>query len=302
MGLFGSSRKKTRGPFQAPVEQQRRRNPTAMFGDRRSESARQRNAHYFRPGDPSAWQKNANEHPYGQPGFGFYSGENLAAGRPQQPGPRESMSVDDGFRNTPPGLFSDPFERDLPCSPYWGYPGPSFGRREAGHATEPPWLDPDDWNGLGARDSLYAGPEEPSLYPRDGGLGNYIPNTIISPIGRSIPTVSRRFPPRSAPLNMSRYPDQPIFDQFRPFRDSPVPNPYTAPPFNRNVSSDRHPPWSPFADRTMDPFQRMRTSNVPTHPPGSYERLRPAHLERGNSRAGSRGGTRSSSLYMGEIR
>jgi hypothetical protein len=301
MGLFGSSRKKTRDPFQAAVEQQRRRNPTEMYGDRRSEPARERNAHYLGSGDASAWRENANEHPYGQPGFGFYSGENLAAGRPRQPGPRKYTSADDGFRSTPRGLFSDPFERDLPCSPYRGYSGPSCGRREAGHATGPLWLDRDHWNGLGVRDSPYAGPEEPFLRRGDHDLDNYIASTMIPSLGRSLSTNDRRFPPRSSPLNMSRYPDQPVFDQFRPFRSSANPNPY-APPLNRNVSSNRHPPWSAFGDRTMDPFLCTRTSNGPTRPPGSYERLRPPHSQSGNSRAGSRRGNRSSSSNLGEMR
>ncbi len=294
MGLFGSSRKKPRDSFHAAVEQHRRRAPTAMLRERESESLRQRNAGYFRSGGPFAWQESTDPHPYGQPAFGFYSGENLAAGRPRQQHPKRSRSVDEEFRNTPYAFPLDPAARDLPFSPKNGHLGPSSA------AGWSPWLGLDPRAALG-RDFLpYNRPEEQSRYLEYPEFDEYAPTSRMAPLSRSMSANGRRLAPQSTSLGTSTYPDRPIFDRFRPFNSSPVPNPYGASMFNRDIPSHNHPTWNGFADRRKDPFSGLGRANRPARPPGSYERLRPPHLQPGNNRAESGRGTYSSSSGIGE--
>lgn len=260
---------KPHDPFQAAVEQQRRRAPAARHRERQSESSRQLSAEYLRHGGPSAWDNSPNVHPYGQPGFGFYSGENLAAGRQRQREPKRSMSVDEDFRGIPHQFWSEPLAPDLPFSPYQGFSGPSFGGRGECDAGGTPRFDLDPWTGLALAASPYSGPEQELLYP------DHVLSTRMPHLGGSMSSGGQWFLPRSIPPGLPTYRERPIFDNFRPFSDSPVPNPYIAPILNRNTPSDRPPPWNPLSG--------MRTPSRPVRPPGSYERLRPPHLQRGNS-------------------
>lgn len=307
MGLFGSSRKKPRDTFQAAVEQQRRRTPAAGHRQRQSQSVRRRNAEPSHHYSSFPWHESTNAYPYEQPGFGFYSGENLAAGRPRQQDPQRSMSADEGYGNIPPGFFSDPSGRDFPFLPYLGYPGPNFGGREERNAGNISWLDIDAWSGSRLRSSPYTGPGEHFLHPEKDNFLDYLPNTRMPPLGRSMSSNSRQYRPRSSPWDPPMYPkypaylDRPIFDSVRPFRDEPLPDPYTAPVPYWNGLPDRQIGVNPFTNRPVGPIPGTGTANRQPRPPGSYERLRPPHLQPGNSRAGSRRGYRSSSTNMEDM-
>lgn len=286
MGLFSSSRKKTRGPFQAAVEEQQRGNHAARFRDRQSESVRQRSAEYLRHGGPFGWHESANGHPYEQPGFGFYSGGNLAASRQRQQEPRRSVVADEGFGNIPPECSSDPLGPHLPFSPHQGYPGPGFGTHYGYDAGGPPWPGLDRWTGPGLWDPPYIRPEEPFLYPPHHDFDAYPLSTRLPPL-RSLssvrPSTGQRFVPRSRPLDTPTDPERPILDEFRPSRNLPMPNPHLPPVLNRDTPSHHpSPTWNAFADRAPRQFPGTRAANrPPPRPPGSYERLRPPHLQPG---------------------
>jgi hypothetical protein len=281
MGLFGSSRKKPYNPFQAAAEQQRQQGLATRVRQRQPESS------HLRPG----WDKSPIVHPYGQPGFGFYSGENLAAGsRPRQREPSQPTSVDDGLRGRPPQPWSGPLSPGPPFPPHQVYPAPSFENCEAGCL---PLVDLDAWAALRPPASPYRGPEEQLLVHPDHYFADYVPGTRVLPLSSSTSSGAPHFPPRNIPLDASRYRERPIFDGLRPFRNSPVPNPYIALDPSRNGPPHRHPAWNPFPDGIVP----MRAPGTPARPPGSYERLRPPHLQLGNGRAGGGGGTRSSSSH-----
>jgi hypothetical protein len=299
MGLFGSFRKKPSDPFQAAVEQQRRRTPAGTLRSRQSESAYRRNADYFHGGGPFAWQEGPHEHPYEQPGFGFYSGENLSAAGPQIQETKRSLSEDDGFRDAQQGFLPGSLGPDLPFSPHWRYPGPTtrpIGWNEAGYDTESPlWIDPEPHVGTRPWDWPYHGPEEEFLHSESHYFNPYRPSTREPLMARRSSLSGRALPARNSPFNMSSNRERPVLDTFRPS------NPY-APDrsFNRNFVQDRSHTWNPLGRRNGSPFSGSRP---PPHPPGSYERLRPLHLQRGDSGAGNGGGRGGrSSSRLGEVR
>ena len=296
MGLFGS-KKKPRDPFEAAVEQQRRRSSAKSFGQRQS-SSHQRSTDYCGYGGPSAWHKSTNVHPYRQPGFGFYSGENLA-GRPRHSEQRRSVSVDEGSRVLPPGFRSTSLGRDLPFSPNRWSPEPDFRGRDRGRAGGSPWLYLDPWTGLASVDSPYAGPEEQFIYPHRPNCDAYVPGARMPPLRRSVSSNSRLFAPPYIPSDFSTYSENPNYAPFRPFSDPAVPEPYVVPMSNRDVNFDRHLALDPLTDRRMDPLPDMRATGRPPRPHGSYERLRPPHLQRGTSRAGSGRCIHSSNSNLG---
>lgn len=302
MGFFGSSRKKPRDPFHATVDQYRRRTPATRLTEIRSGQARHLSTEYYGGGGPASLQDGPISHPYGQPGFGFYSGENLTAHKPRQQEPRRSLSMDVGFNSTPQGVFSDQFGRDLPYTQSQEFLGPAYKNNWEYDAERLPWLDINPWTESEMRyedpyKGQYERPQEQYkqfTHPTRHDVSDHLPRTRASPLDRSTSMNRRWLPPQ-------RHHQRPVFDQFRPFGSSPVPNPYTAPVSDLNFSMHCHPSWNAYANRTFDPFPGMRTVNPPSRPPGSYERLRPPHLQQANSRTGSGRGTSSSSSRMGDF-
>jgi hypothetical protein len=304
MGFFGSSRKKIRDPLQAVIEQQQRRNPAARFTERQSEPARQHNEDYIRERRPFEWNDSANGHPYEQPGFGFYSGENLAAGRARQQERKKPMSADGGFKNAQHGYVSNPLEEDVFLfSPRPSYPGPSLWEEGGCDAASPESLHCDPWAGTRPWDWPPEGPAQRYLRPPSLNFNDYRPSTMMNPPGRAISVTTRQTPRQSTQFNIPPYNNpRPVFDSYRTFSHTPGPTPYTAPLFNTSVPSDRIPIWSDSRTHIGSPYLGSRMSNGPPRPHGSYERLRPPHLQRGGSRAGGGRGTHSSSSRIGEIR
>jgi hypothetical protein len=274
MGLFGSARKKPHDQFQAAVEQQRRRGLANRLGGRQPEPSRLRHR----------WDNSPIVHPYGQPGFGFYSGENVAASsRQRQGGPRRSISFDEGLGEIPPQSRSEPLATGLLYPPHRAYSAPGSGYQRGGGAS---LQDLDLWAALRPPASPpYRGPEGQLLYP-DHYFADAVPGTMVPPLSRTTTSSGA----------LSRYPDQPIFDNFRPFPNSPGPNPYTNPVPNRDAMVRRYPAWNSCPGGIIiHPLSGMRAPGVPPRPPGSYERLRPPYLQLGNGQAGSGSSTRSSS-------
>ena len=279
MGFFGSSRKKARDPFQAAVEQHQRGASSARLRGRQSGSARH--------DVPFAWCDSDNVHPYGQPGFGFYSGENLAAGTSLRTEPRKPRSVDEDFRDMGPRYPIDSWGADLPFSTYQSYLRPSSKNR---YARDIPYLELSPGAQIGPRDLPYTGSEELCPYLGCGGSNDFAPSTSMAPLGRLLPSNGELFSPRRTPLDLSTCAERPIFDHFPQSRRSPTRNRYPIPNSNSNLPLNYSPAWDPYADRAMEPISGVWTNSWPPHPPGSYERLRPLHLQPGNSRGG---GTRS---------
>ncbi|ERF73371.1 hypothetical protein EPUS_07205 [Endocarpon pusillum Z07020] len=289
MGFFGSSRKKARDPFQAAVEQHQRGASSARLRGRQSGSARH--------DVPFAWCDSDNVHPYGQPGFGFYSGENLAAGTSLRTEPKRPRSVDEDFRDMGPRYPIDSWGAGLPFSTYQSYPRPSSKNI---YARDIPYLELGPRAQIGPRDLPYTGSEELRPYLGGGGRNEFAQPepTSMAPLGRLLPCDGDLFSPRRTPLDLSASAERPIFDHFPQFRRSPTPNRYPIPNFNANLPLNGSQAWDSYADRVADPISGAWTNSWPSHPPGSYERLRPPHLQPGNSGGG---GTRSSSSNIGQV-
>lgn len=280
MGLFGSSRRKTRDPFQASVEQHRRRASGATFGEMQTGATSRRNLQFQRHFGSSGY-----EHPYMQPGLGFYSGENLLADRRRKRGQERALSVDEYlFRNTPRDC-PDALMHEVPCSSYQRCEtGPCLGIAEQCSGGASPRLDFDLCGNSEARHSPYDRRDEHFLYPAHHHVcDDYLPSTMRR--RRPVPATNPEFQPRrfSSGISNPRR-DCPTFEWMRSFRSPPTTNAYLAPRFSRNVPLDSPRQWNAFARRTFDPW------NGPPHAPGSYERLRPPHLRQENSRAESRRG------------
>jgi hypothetical protein len=269
MGLFGSARKKPHDPFQAAVGQQRRRGLATRLRGRQPEQSR-------------LWHEcdhGLMVHPYRQPAFGFYSGENLAASRRQrQGGPRHSIKTDGSLGERTPKSGSEPLATGLPFPPHRFNSAPGFEYREIGG---PPLQDLDLYPGLRPPVAPYRSPDGQLLYP-DHYCAGAVPGTMALPLGRTTTSSD------------TRYPDRPIFDGFRPFPSSPVPNPYTN-SANCDTHLYRYPAWGSCPGGIIHPFSGGRPPGVPPRPPGSYERLRPPHLQLGNGQARSGSSTHSSS-------
>ncbi|KAF7511723.1 hypothetical protein GJ744_003454 [Endocarpon pusillum] len=288
MGFFGSSRKKARDPFQAAVEQhQRGASSSARLRGRQPGSARHDVS--------SAWCHSDNVHPYGQPGFGFYSGENLAAATSLRSEPRKPRSVDEDSIDMGPRYPVDSWGADIPFPTYQSYPRPSSKNI---YARDIPYIELGPRAQIGPRDLPYSGSEEFRLYLGGGGRNDFAPSTSMASLGRLLPSNGELFSPRRTPLDLSAYAERPIFDHFSQFRRSPMPNRYPIPNFNANLPPNCSPARDPYADRAADPISGGWTNSWPPHPPGSYERLRPPHLQPGNSRGG---GARSSSSNIGQV-
>lgn len=282
MGFFGSSRKQARDPFQPAVEQHKRRASSARFRERQSGPAR----HDM----PFAWCDSDNAHPYGQPGFGFYSGENLAAGLPRRTEPTRPLSVDESFQGMGPGYPIDSWATGLAFSPHQSYPKPSF---KSSYARDIPYFDLGLRMRTGPRDLHYNVPEEFCSYPGCGSCNDFVPSTSSTPLGKLLPfNYGEMFRSRAACA------ERPIFDHFPPSRKSPTPKRYPIPEFHSHMPTKYSPGRDPYANRTVDPISDARTNSWPPHPPGSYERLRPPHLQRENGRSGSGRITRSSNGPM----
>lgn len=300
MGLFGNS-KKSNDAFQAAVEKHQRRTPTATLRARQSESASRRNADHFHCRRPFPWQEGAHEHPYKQPGFGFYSGENLAAAQPRAQETKRSLSFDDGFGNIHGGPSPGPSREGLPFPPLPMSAGTSCWDGAGHDADCPPWMDHGARADAAPWDSSYQGlpycaPEEQMLRPNGPLFDLYEPRTRTRPMDSPVTPNGRRFTTRSPPFNTSAAPERLHFDPLHPFRNTHMPNPYTpSQGFRQDAALGRYPSWNGYSgggggggggDR---PFSRATTADQPPpRPPGSYERLRPPHLQRGNSVAGSR--------------
>ena len=310
MGLFGTSKKKSRHSFQAAVEQHQGRAPAATLRARQSESAYRRNADYFRGGSPSPWQEGTHEHPYKQPGFGFYSGENLAAARPHAQEAKRSLSLDDGFKNTQEGFLSGPSsEARLPFSLPQMSAGSSCWDGAGYDADCPPWMDLGPWADAEPWDSSYRSlpyhaPEEQIRCSNSPYFDLYEPRTRAPPILDRSVSNGRRFTTCSPPFHRSTAPGRPAFDTFRPLHSTRTPNPYTPDQgFRQDAPLGQVPTWNGSGGRSDRPFSHQATaSRPPSRRPGSYERLKPPHLQRGNSAAGSGTGTRSSSSRLGDVR
>ncbi len=207
------------------------------------------------------------------------------------------MSVDEHFLGMAPGYPIDSWDANLASSPYQNYPIPSF---ERGYAKDIPYLDLGPRMRIGPGDLPYTGPEEFCPDLGYGGRNDFGPSTSMVPRSRLLPSNGEPFCSRRTPFGPSACVERPIFDHFSPFRKSPTPNRYPIPEFHSHVPPNCSPAWDPYADRTMDPISGARTNIWAPHPPGSYERLRPPHLQQGSSRAGSGRGARSSSSYIGQ--
>lgn len=272
MGFFGSSKKKARDPFQAAVEQHQRGASSARLRGRQSGSARHN--------VPFAWCDGDNVHPYGQPGFGFYSGENLAAGTSLRTEQKKARSVDEDFRDMGPRYPVDSWGADIPFSTYQSYPRPSSKNR---YARDVPYLELGPRAQTGPGDLLYTGSDELHPYLGCGGPNNFAPSTSMAPLSRFLPSNGELFSPRRTPLDPSACAERPIFHHFPQFRRSPTPYRYPVPNFNANQPLNCSLAWDPYAERAADPISGAWTNSWPPHPPGSYERLRPPHLQPGNS-------------------
>jgi hypothetical protein len=284
MGLFGSSRKKPRDQFQASVEHQRKRTPAGRSREMQAELSRQYKADLFRQANPFPSQENSQQHPYQRPGFGFYSGENLAAAKSRQRAAKRSVSLDAGVQNVP-----------------GGYAGQTMWEEDGFSGNSTPWQDPTGWNDPDVWETAYYGQEAPFGYSASydfNGPGQY---RSLYPLDNSVFGGGRPF--SATPFNTPTYPEPPIFDSFRPFNEPRGTNPYAASPlFNSPNRTQGHPIWDGLGGRIGSPFPSSPRRNWPPRPPGSYERLRPPHLRRGSSGAGAGGLSRSSSSRMGEMR
>lgn len=282
MGLFGSSRKKAHDPFQDAIEHHQRGKPAPRSRERQWESARQRTADHSHCDRSLAWHEGSNEHPYKQPGFGFYSGENLTASTPWQREPTRTMGVGGGYGIMPPRIYSDPLMWDPLASPHQGCPWPSFHDGDGYDAGGPPWRDPDPLTGSWWWDSPYTDPEEPLPY-RDCGLLARVP-----PLGGPLSSDSRPFLPRSVPPEgwmYPEYPERPSIDHLRPCNNEPTPYFHAARSFTGNVPFDCDCAFNQCRDHAVDTFSGIGAPNRSPRPPGSYERLRPPHLEQGRDGA-----------------
>jgi hypothetical protein len=293
MGLFGGPRKKPSDPFRAAVEQQSKRTLAARLRASQSESARQRSAHYFRGNGLSAWPGNTREHPYQQPGFGFYSGEQLASGRPGEGEPKRYLSVDEGVRNAQQGSSSELYGRDLSFSPHHRHPGAGFWNGDVCNFADPPFVDRDPWTGLDPRNSPYHVPEEQLLFPDRYDSNSYGLYARMSPLGRPRPRNGRHFPSRDPPFNTAMFADGPVFDGLRPFNNLSMPSSHTAPTYYRDIPSERYPTWSASGRHPRDPEPVTRAAYGSPRLPRSYERLRPPRMQRRGGRAGSASGSQN---------
>jgi hypothetical protein len=293
MGLFGRPRKKPSDPFRTTVEQQSKRTLAARLRASQSESARQRSARYFLGNGLSAWPGNTREHPYQQPGFGFYSGEHLASGRPRQGEPKRYLSVDESVRNAQQGSSSELYDRDLSFSPHHRYPGAGFWNRDVCNFADPPFVDRDPLTGLDPRNSSCHVPEEQFLFPDRYNSNSYGLNPRMSPLGRPKPRDGRHFPSRDPPFNMAMFADCSVFDGLRPFNNLSMTSSHTAPTYYRDIPSERYPNWSVPGRQTRDPESVTRAAYGSPRPPGSYERLRPPHMQRIGGRGGSASGSQN---------
>ena len=309
MGLFGSSKKKTSDPFQAAVEQQRKRTSAGTLRSRRSESAYHRNADCFRRGGPLPWQEGTSEHPYAQPGFGFYSGENLVLPRAHVQTTNGSSSMDDGPKNAQFGLLHDLFGNNLPLPPHPSYPestGQNSWDLPGYDAKYPPWTDPDSWIGASPPGLPYHSPEEEFLRQESHYLHPYNPRTRELVMGRPSSSRGHSVPARTSPFNALSHRERPGLDTFRPFNNSHVASPYESDQSLHRFAPQASAPiwkWNPSRGRRGNSLSNSRTADAPPpRPPGSYERLRPLHLQHGNSPAESGRDRRGSTSWLGELR